>query len=171
MSDSAGRDADHAEHAAADPQPEMVRGPLNGLLDSLTKVMATVLAMAQTRLELLTTEVQEEIRRGAGALLWAFVALFAAGIGLFMAALALVFVFWDSHRVLVSVLVTLMFFVVALVAVWRLRRMTRSKPRLLDATLSELQQDRTALEERLRSARRNTSGHSESGGRGSYHEH
>lgn len=80
-----------------------------------------------------------------------------------MAALALVFVFWDSHRLLVSGLVTLMFFVIALVAVWRLRRMTRSKPRLLDATLSELQQDRAALDQRLR-ARQSTGGDAGRGG-------
>lgn len=125
-------------------------GPLNGLLNSLTQVLATLLAMTQTRLELLTTEVQEEIRRGASLLLWAFVGLFAAGIGLFMAALALIFMFWETHRALVAVIVTLLFFAVTLLALLRLRAITQSKPRLFDATLSELRQDRDQLNERLK---------------------
>jgi uncharacterized membrane protein YqjE len=126
-------------------------GPLGGLLHSLTQVVATLVAMAQTRLELLTTELQEEIHRAAAVLLWAFVALFAAGIGLFLLALAAIFVYWDTHRVLVSALVTLAFFVIAAIAALCLRKQLRSRSRLLDATLSELARDKQHLDERMQS--------------------
>ena len=126
-------------------------GPLGGLLHSLTQVVATLVAMAQTRLELLTTELQEEIHRAAAVLLWAFVALFAAGIGLFLLALAAIFAYWDTHRVLVSALVTLAFFVIAAIAALCLRKQLRSRSRLLDATLSELARDKQRLDERMRS--------------------
>lgn len=126
-------------------------GPIGGLLHSLTQVFATLVAMAQTRLELLTSELQEEIQRAALLLLWAFVALFAAGIGLFLLALVAIFAFWDTHRVLVSVLVTAAFFGIALFAVLHLRSRLRNKPRLLDATLTELSRDRQRLDERVRS--------------------
>src|SRR5260221_1811005 len=88
-------------------------GPLSSLLKSLTQVFATAIAVVQTRLELLTNEVEEEIQRAALLLVWAFVALFATGIGLFLAALVVVFAFWDTHRVLVSIIVTGVFFAIA----------------------------------------------------------
>ena len=106
--------------------------------------------MAQTRLELLTTELQEEIQRAASMLLWAFVALFAAGMGLFMLALAIIFACWDTHRILASVLVTVVFFGIAAFAVMYLRKQINSRPRMLDATLSELARDRQRLDERMR---------------------
>jgi uncharacterized membrane protein YqjE len=127
------------------------QGPLSGLLHSLTQVFATLVAMAQTRLELLTTELQQEIQQAAQVLLWAFVALFAAGIGLFLAALAVIFAFWDSHRVLVSIIVTGVFFAIAAGAALHLSSKLRSRGRMLDGTLTELARDRERLDERVRS--------------------
>jgi len=127
------------------------RGPLGGLLNSLTQVFATLVAMAQTRLELLTTELQEEIQQAAQLLLWAFVALFAAGIGLFLAALVVIFAFWDTHRVLVSIIVTGVFFAIAAFAALHLSSKLRNRPRMLDGTLTELARDRQRLDERVRS--------------------
>ncbi len=126
------------------------KGPFSGLLSSLTQTFATLVAMAQTRLELLTTELQEEIQHAASMLLWAFVALFAAGIGLFMAALMVIFVFWDTHRVLAAVSVTLAFFAIATGAALYLRNKVRTRPRMLDGTLAELARDRQRLDERVR---------------------
>lgn len=125
-------------------------GPFSGLLSSLTQTFATLVAMAQTRLELLTTELQEEIQQTANALLWAFVALFAAGIGLFLAALVVIFVFWDTHRVLAAVAMTAIFFAIAMGAALHLRNKLRNRPRMLDGTLSELARDRQRLDERVR---------------------
>lgn len=132
-----------------EPHDEPATGPLSGLLHSLTQTFATLVAMAQTRLELLTAELQEEIQSTASLLVWAFVALFTAGIGLFLAALAVIFVFWDTHRVLASILVTAVFFAIAIGAMLRVRNKLRTKPRLLDATLTELARDRQRLDERL----------------------
>ena len=134
-------------------EPKAISGPISGLLHSLTQVVATLVVMAQTRLDLLTTELHEEIHRAASVLLWAFVALFAAGIGLFLLALVAIFAWWDSHRVLVSVLVTLAIFGIAAFAALYLRKELRGRPRLLDATRSEVERDRQRLDERLRSRR------------------
>lgn len=140
-----------------DPNPtddthnETPRGPLSGLLQSLTQVVTGLVSMAQTRLELLTTELQEEIQQAASLLVWAFIALFATGIGLFLAALVVIFAFWDTHRVLVSIIVTGAFFAIAAGAAWQLSRKLRNKPRMLDGTLSELVRDRERLDARVRS--------------------
>lgn len=132
------------------PRDEPAGGPLSNLLASLRQTCATLVGMAQTRIELLTTELQEEVQRAAHVLLWSFVALLAAGVGLFMAALLVIFVFWDTHRVLAAVAVTAMFFVIAIGAALHTRNMLRQRPRLLDATLDELARDRERLEAQVR---------------------
>jgi uncharacterized membrane protein YqjE len=78
-------------------------------------------------------------------MLWAAVALLAAGVGLFLLALLVIFVFWDTHRVLASVSVTAVFFLIAMSAALMLRAKVRGKPPLLDATLAELKKDRASL--------------------------
>jgi uncharacterized membrane protein YqjE len=121
------------------------RGPFSGLFASLTHLLATAVGIAQTRLELLSTELQEEVHRVADIMLWAAVALLAAGVGLFLLALLVIFVFWDTHRVLASVSVTAVFFLIAMSAALMLRAKVRGKPPLLDATLAELKKDRASL--------------------------
>ena len=135
----------------SDGEPEATpQGPLAGLMHSITQVFASLVTMAQTRLELLTNELQEEIQQAARVLLWAFVALFAAGIGLFLAALVAIFAFWDTHRVLVSIIVTGAFFAIAAFAALHLSGILRNRPRMLDGTLTELARDRERLDTRLR---------------------
>jgi uncharacterized membrane protein YqjE len=126
----------------------MAGGAASGLFQSMTRVFATLVALAQTRLELLTTELQEEVQRVAGVVVWALVALMAAMIGLLLGGLTIVFVYWDTHRVLAASLVTGAFFIFALIAVLLLVAKMNSRPRFLDATLSELARDRDALAKR-----------------------
>ncbi len=122
-------------------------GPVGGLIGSLKNVLSSLIAMAQTRLELISTELQEEVGRAAVLLLWAFIALFAAGIGLFLGALVLIFAFWETHRLLVSLLVMGFFFLLALTAVLVLRAKLQSRPRLFDATIAEFARDRELLDQ------------------------
>lgn len=78
-------------------------------------------------------------------LLSALSATFLATIGLEMAAFALVIVFWDSRRLLVSLLVSGGFIAAALMAVLVLVVRLRSRAPILEHTLAELRQDRHAL--------------------------
>ena len=125
--------------------PEPPRGPISGLFRSLAQLLATAVGIAQTRLELLSTELQEEVHRVAEIMWWAAVALLAAAVGLFLLALAVVFVFWDTHRVLASIGVTSVFFLIAAIAGLVLAAKIRGKPPVLDATLAELKKDRASL--------------------------
>jgi uncharacterized membrane protein YqjE len=126
---------------------ESPTGPVSGLIGSLRNVVATVVAIAQTRLEIISTELQEEIGRAANLLLWAFVALLAGAIGLFLGALVLIFAFWESHRLLVSLLVMGFFVVLSVLAVLVLRAKLKSRPPLFEATIAELSRDREQLEQ------------------------
>jgi uncharacterized membrane protein YqjE len=125
----------------ADDRP----GPAAGLFQSLSNFASTVVAIAHTRLQLLTTELQEEVRQVGAILLWAFIAVFAALIALFLGALAIIFVFWDTHRGAVSLAMIAGFLGIAAAAALTLRSKLRSKPPLLDDTLAELAKDRDQL--------------------------
>jgi uncharacterized membrane protein YqjE len=121
------------------------RGPVAGLFTSIAQLLATAVGIAQTRLELLSTELQEEIHRVAEIIVYAAIALLSAGVGLFLLALVVIFLFWDTHRIAASVAVTGAFFLIAVVAGLVLRAKVHAKPPILDATLAELKKDRANL--------------------------
>ena len=125
--------------------------PVLGLFQSLSNFAATLVAIAHTRLELLTTEIQEEVRQVATILLWAFIAAFAAMMALFLGALAVIFAFWETHRAAASLAVIALFVAIAVVAALILVRKLRTKPPMLDDTLAELAKDRDQLRLRARS--------------------
>ncbi|HYM34650.1 MAG TPA: phage holin family protein [Steroidobacteraceae bacterium] len=116
-----------------------------GLFRSLTNMLATLIAIVQTRMELFTTELQEELRHAASLVLWALIALFTALIGVLLGGLTIVFAYWDTHRVLAAVLVTAAFVVFAIIAVLVMMIKIYSHRRLFDATLTELTKDAAAL--------------------------
>jgi uncharacterized membrane protein YqjE len=126
--------------------------PASGLFQSLSNFAGTIVAIAHTRIELLTTELQEEVRQVGGIMIWAFIAAFAAMMGLFLGALAVIFVFWDEHRIAAALAMVALFALVAIAAALMLMKKLRSKPPMLDDTLAELAKDRDHL--RARAARR-----------------
>ena len=131
---------------AALPQEQQ---PVSGLFQSLSNFAGTLLAIAHTRLQLLTTELQEEVRQVGAILLWAFIAAFAAMMGLFLGALAVIFVFWETHRIAASLAMIALFLLIATGAGLMLARKLRDKPPMLDDTLAELAKDRDNLKARL----------------------
>jgi len=122
------------------------QGPATNLLRSLVQLGGTLLAVAQTRVELLTTEISEDLERGIQILLWALGALMAGILGLLLVGLTVVIYFWDTHRMAAAVGVTAIFLLAALLAGLVFRKRLHEKPRLLDATRTELRRDVTALQ-------------------------
>jgi len=131
---------------AALPQEQQ---PVTGLFHSARALLDSLLAIAHTRLQLLTTELQEEVRQVGAILLWAFIAAFAAMMGLFLGALAVIFVFWDTHRIAASLAMIALFIAIAVVAALVLMKKLRDKPPMLDDTLAELAKDRDNLRNEL----------------------
>jgi uncharacterized membrane protein YqjE len=125
------------------------RAPVRGLFSSIGNLLATLIGIAQTRFELLTTELQEEIQRAAGLIVWGFIALLAAGVGLVFIGITVIVMYWDTNRVIAAFWVTGAFIALAALAVIVLTVRVRSRPRLLDATRAELAKDKAELESRL----------------------
>ena len=124
-------------------------GLTGGLFQSLSGFVASLVALTHTRLQLFTTELQEEVQRAAQLLVWAFIALFAAMLALFLGALTVIFVFWDTHRLLAALLMTAVLLGIAIAAALVLRAKIRAKPPMLDNTLAELAKDRDQLRKHL----------------------
>ena len=120
-------------------------GPIASLLHSLSKLGSTFISIVYTRLELLTNELQQEMYHVASIMVWTLIAILSAGIGLFLAALVVVFVFWDTHRLLASVAVTIAFFGISVVSLIVLSVKVKTRPPLLQGTLSELANDASQL--------------------------
>ena len=131
----------------AEPRP--TSGPASSLLRSAVRLAGTLLGAVQTRGELLTTELEQEIGRAARVLLFGFATLLAAILGLLVAGLLIVVLFWDTHRVGAAVFVLITFVTTALVAGWLLLKELKARQKFLSATRDELAKD----VERLRSAR------------------
>jgi uncharacterized membrane protein YqjE len=124
-------------------------GPATGLFKSLLNLAANLITIAQTRLQLLTTELREEVHRAASMVIWAFVALSAGFFAIFLGMLTIIFAFWDTHRILAAVSVTALFVVVAVIAGVTFWIKLRNQPALLEATIAELGMDQEQLRARL----------------------
>ncbi len=116
-----------------------------GLLDSLRRLAETAAGVAETRLALLSTDLEEAARRFAAFVLWGAVALFFFSLGVLLAAVFVVVLFWDSHRLLAIAAASALFFAASVIVVTLLGRASRTQARLFSATLGELAKDRAAL--------------------------
>lgn len=116
-----------------------------GLMESLERLAGTLLAIFQTRLELLSNEMEEERVRIEQMLLYGSVALFFFGLAIMLLTAFIVVLFWDSHRLLVLGGFTALFFVAGLLVLNELRRVAKEKSKLFSASLAELADDRDRL--------------------------
>lgn len=116
-----------------------------GLLASLKTLTLTLVGVVQTRLELLSTDVAEERARLTAILISAMVALFCLGVGVLLLAMLIVVMFWETHRILTLALLTAVFLATG-AGLWAVTlHKLRNKPRLFDASISELAKDRVQL--------------------------
>lgn len=116
-----------------------------GILESLKAFAATLVAIAHTRFELLSTELQEAQQRLLLQLAAALLALFCLGIGVVLATMLIVVLFWDTHRVLTLSLLTLLFLAGAGVILLSAWREAKRNGLPFSATLAELAKDRQHL--------------------------
>ena len=127
---------------------ERTPGGSKGLLESLTILAGTLVAIAHTRLDLLSADLEEEWAHLFSLLVLTLAALLCLGIGVVLATILLVVVFWDTHRLL-ALGVLAGFYLAVGMAVWAFAlHKARTKPRLLAASLSELFKDRQQLTSR-----------------------
>jgi uncharacterized membrane protein YqjE len=120
--------------------------PKPGLLTSLRTLMATLVAITCTRLEILIAEVEEEKARLGRMALLGIATIFFAAMALIFATLLVLALFWDDHRIFALYAISVGYTLVAFGTGWRLRRDLQKKSKLFSVSLDELRKDRTELD-------------------------
>ncbi|MBI4195023.1 MAG: phage holin family protein [Betaproteobacteria bacterium] len=116
-----------------------------GLIQSVRRLAATLVAAIQTRLELLATEIEEERACILQLLLWGCVALFFLGLGVVMLTFFVVLLFWGTDRLLVTFLLAAAYLAAGVAVAVLVRNKVRSRGKLFSASLAELSKDREQL--------------------------
>jgi len=118
-----------------------------GLLQSIKHLAGSVLAAAQTRLEILATEIEEERLRLEQLLLLALGAAFCLGMALVLCVAFVVIYFWDAHRLLAIAVFAAAFLSVAAAFGLVLRQKVKTRPKPFPITRGELAKDGAMLRE------------------------
>ena len=116
-----------------------------GLLGSVRSLARTLVAVAQTRLQLLASEIREERLRLARLGLFAVLALFFLALGIVFLTLLVVILFWDDNRVLVIGGFAGIYLLLGIVFGGLVLRRADARSRLFEASLRELAKDRERL--------------------------
>lgn len=111
------------------------------ILDSVSRIGATFIEMVGTRLALAAVEMEEESQRVLGYFVQAFLALIMFGIAMVMVCFAIILIFWETYRLHASVALALLFAVGGLIVAMRLKAAVAVRPRLMAATVAELNKD------------------------------
>jgi uncharacterized membrane protein YqjE len=115
------------------------------ITDSLARFSASIIETLQTRLELLSVETEARLALYIKYLLCSLIALFFAGIGVFLLVLLVVAYYWDSHReVAIASLAFTFFGIAAGVIAWFKASLAR-QPKFLELSIDELGRDAQAL--------------------------
>jgi uncharacterized membrane protein YqjE len=130
---------DNAETAETDS------GRAPGLLASLQRLLGSFAEILHTRVDILSTEIEE-----AGLILrqlavYALVAFFFIGLGLLLATLFVVKSSPEIYQLYVLGGFALLYLLLGVIAVLLIRRTLRTRQRLFATTLAELDKDRQRL--------------------------
>ena len=118
------------------------------LLSSLKNLVSTGTSIAQTRLELISTDVQIARAKFLSLLVMVIFTLFFLFFGLVMLALLIVIYSWETDRILALSLLTSSFLVIGMILALVVLRSLKTMPLLFEATIAELAKDRQELANR-----------------------
>ena len=122
-------------------------GQGGGLFSSLRQLLATALEMAQVRLDLFLTEIEQEKLRVFDGLLWAGLALMLVGVGVILLCGFIVVLLWEGYRLATLGILTLLFLGAGGLLMRAARNRLRNPTGALGATVDELRQDLTELKQ------------------------
>jgi uncharacterized membrane protein YqjE len=116
-----------------------------GLLDSLRNLASTLIAVAQTRLQLLANELHAERLRLGRLVLFAAAGVFFAALGIMMLTVLVIVVFWEGNRLLAIGGFAMFYLLLGIAFGVVVHRRASAHPRLFEDSLRELGKDRERL--------------------------
>ncbi len=127
------------------PPPDEQPSREAGLFESLRRLLATLLAIAQTRLALLANEVQEETLRLQRLIVLAFAAVFFLALGVLLGTCYFILLLWENHGLAIIGVFALLYIGAGVVFGLYVYRKSLERTRLFQASLAELGKDRERL--------------------------
>ena len=128
------------------PNTESTQAPPVGVFSAVKNLTASLVSHLYTRLELFATELAEEKLRLTSLLVSIIAALFFLFLGITLAALFVIVVYWDTPYRLHAVGGLALVFLIGAGIFWSMvLAKIKSKPRLFRASLAELYNDRQQL--------------------------
>jgi len=118
------------------------------ILSALKNLISTGTSIAETRLELFSTDVQIARSRLVNLFVMIMFTLFFLFFGLVMLALLIVIYSWESNRILALSLLTSGFLTIGLILALVVIRSFKTMPKLFESTIAELSKDRKELTKR-----------------------
>jgi len=115
------------------------------LLSSIKGLVSTGASIAQTRLELLSIDVQIARSKFISLLVLIVSALFFLFFGLVMLALLIVIYSWEENRLLALSLLSSAFIGIGVVLALVIRQSLKNMPKLFEASIAELAKDQEEL--------------------------
>lgn len=120
-----------------------------GIFGSVKSLLHRLLTLLHRRAELFTTELEEEIARFIGVLIWSFVGVQCAIIGVTFLAVTVLLAVPEHYRPWVAGGLALVFLAIAAFGAKAIKKIMAAKVRPFEASLRELEKDK----EHLRSGR------------------
>jgi uncharacterized membrane protein YqjE len=118
-----------------------------GLLHSIKHLASSLLGAAQTRLEILATEIDEERVRLEQLALLALGAAFCLAMAIVLGVAFVLIYLWDTHRLLAVGAFAAAFLAMAAALGWIARARVKARPRPFPVTRGELAKDGAMLRE------------------------
>ena len=118
-----------------------------GLVGSLARFGRTAIGLLRTRLEILSTELEEERIQFARLALTVFAIAFCLQMAVLLFVVLMVVLLWDSHRLVTLGVFAVGFLLAGAGLALLLRQRLRTRPRMFAATLGELGKDEDRLKQ------------------------
>jgi uncharacterized membrane protein YqjE len=123
--------------------PETPHQP--GILGSIRTLADGLLASAQDRLGLISIELQEEKFRLIRTFFWMGAVFFAGAMAITFVSLTLVYLFWETARLAVLVVLSVVYTGAFVGTIIGCRRYLARQPGMLAASIREVEEDRSCI--------------------------
>ncbi|EEA01948.1 putative transmembrane protein [Burkholderia sp. H160] len=114
----------------------------------LRRILSSVFAILQTRLELVGIELAEEKDRLLGVLFLGLAAMMLASMALIALTALVAIAFWDTYRWQALAGITAFYAIAGLACALKARSSLRNAPMVFEATIAEFEKDRDAFRSR-----------------------
>lgn len=125
---------------------------------ALKRVLASLLGIGQTRLELLGVELAQARQSAVATLTWALVMVLAGALASLMLCAAVVLLAWASYPLLAVLGCALFYVLLAFFAFNKMKSSVDGQGPMFEATITELGKDRQAVLDSISDSRPSTEG-------------